>query len=754
MIQSQLKTRKKSRLDRQVLQDSPPTQSPTTSITPTMNNDGQKSVTAKSVSSETTPKVSTPSYPFPNMGHRISFSMSPTGFGPQDRTLPSGTVTPQSVAFLPPGTNTATPCENSDFPSPNLYELALLLYSEPGLDAFWSNLVTIMREYFRAERVSLALPTDLTDLENTPWGQKASFNEADDDDLSLTYMEENEGPFGGFYRNPVSHESHEGSRPQLIKMDSEISDGMRSLNIESDASGVFSPVTVEFERNTALGTDSTQWADAQEFLEESNHQVNENTSSFVDASEDGMQGKVFQTLQPLSYEAEALIDDSGINRVLERGKTVVLSREYTDIQTKWERIAAEREAKARLKREQALAQVSAELVQTPSMMTPGPGGPINNTDKPRLGRSQSQRKRFPFSTTDDFQLRFNKRAKSPSRGASYEEFEQAPSSPWSQSPAPSPAIRQDPSENPFFTLPKVDEDSFNPTIRSPEYSSTEQVHAIGMESATTVIHIPLVHPSSMKSNLSNGPKSTSSSNDIKEIDSKAPIAILSILSSVIPFPSNLVHSLTHLAPFIATAFASSQAFTNAAMQLNHFQYRHTRSFTGRSSMRDSPMGRDSSIISLTSPSECTKSSPSNSLVTTPNVDQGPSSFSSTQQNQDQRSPANSPLPSTMPGDSYFTSRQRKMETKRRLNSTTPSGAIATDPNQNSSSPLKSTFPKQSTRFVSDEVGNRMLSRPTMSRMISEVMSTSSDNKPMIESNIGSSPTHFTFDNMYIANVFF
>ena len=33
-----------------------------------------------------------------------------------------------------------------------------------------------MSEAFGAERASLALPGDITDLENVPWGQKATFN--------------------------------------------------------------------------------------------------------------------------------------------------------------------------------------------------------------------------------------------------------------------------------------------------------------------------------------------------------------------------------------------------------------------------------------------------------------------------------------------------------------------------------------------------------------------------------------------------
>jgi len=51
---------------------------------------------------------------------------------------------------------------------------------------------------------------------------------------------------------------------------------------------------------------------------------------------------------------------------------------------------------------------------------------------------------------------------------------------------------------------------------------------------------------------------------------KAPIAILSILSPVIPYPRNLIHSLSHFAPLAATAFSLAQGHANVLNQLTHF----------------------------------------------------------------------------------------------------------------------------------------------------------------------------------------
>ena len=46
-----------------------------------------------------------------------------------------------------------------------------------------------------------------------------------------------------------------------------------------------------------------------------------------------VRGRVFSSLLPLACEADALLDETGVSRVLQRGKTVVLSREYRDVKS-------------------------------------------------------------------------------------------------------------------------------------------------------------------------------------------------------------------------------------------------------------------------------------------------------------------------------------------------------------------------------------------------------------------------------------
>src|SRR5437762_12235870 len=56
-------------------------------------------------------------------------------------------------------------------------------------------------------------------------------------------------------------------------------------------------------------------------------------------------------------------------------------------------------------------------------------------------------------------------------------------------------------------------------------------------------------------------------------DKRTPIALLSILSPLIPYPSNLVHSLTYLAPHLATSFSLSRHYTNIEAEAAGLQHR-------------------------------------------------------------------------------------------------------------------------------------------------------------------------------------
>lgn len=72
----------------------------------------------------------------------------------------------------PPHESMGTP----DYSIPDLYELILSLNKDCGFEPFFNNLVGILNDHFGAQRVSIALPNDPTDIINIPWGLKALWN--------------------------------------------------------------------------------------------------------------------------------------------------------------------------------------------------------------------------------------------------------------------------------------------------------------------------------------------------------------------------------------------------------------------------------------------------------------------------------------------------------------------------------------------------------------------------------------------------
>jgi PAS domain S-box-containing protein len=621
-----------------------------------------------------------PAYPFPPMrsmsSASIGASFNSPGAGPLDKLLPSGTPTPATVAFHPLGSQPASTCENPEFPSPNMYELTLLLHSEPGVEAFWSNVVNIATTCYKAERVTLAVPSDSTDLENTPWGQKATFNVADDDRFSLTYMGNDQhrvgDPDGGEYSEEedgsqgVAIPKEEEPPPNIcvdkdsgqMELRNEMNEETDPVPIDTSPDPPFGPVTVGIHDIQADAASNSDWIsvtsglspgeDVPEpptVLSEMDIQEGREQAERAFKGGDGpTRGTVFPMLQPLNYEADALLDETGVSRVLQRGKTVVLSREYRDIKTHLE------------EKEKRRKDVQSAKTTSPAKSKPtiGPGkldlptSPFAVPSQFLAGKGRRRRKKmqlpkdsYPhnpvsqYYSTQQHLHHVKSRSNSPTRYSSYEEYEQPISSPWSQSPAPSPAPRPDPSENPFFTIqPKVDEETFNPAAQSPVYSAQEPVNAIGCESSWTVIHIPLVHPSqsrgpnqsaaSAMDSAFSSPKRQMLGSTVTALEdigkqSKKPIAILSMLSPVIPYPSNLIHSLSHFAPLVATAYSLASSHTNVLNQLNSLRkMRAARrpQMPRQVSYMTDLRSQETLLGSVTSPSE-SSSAPTISNVTSP-----------------------------------------------------------------------------------------------------------------------------------------
>jgi PAS domain S-box-containing protein len=566
-------------------------------------------------------------------GHRPFTSLSPTvGAGNfkessqrQEGTgSEAGTPAALNTTFMPPGFAPSESALDSQYPTPNLYDLVLLLNLEPGLHAWWNALSRLMVEFYGAERMSLALPTDAGELENVPWGQKATFNLAGPPHLNIQLRQNNEQEHVKVHdhkhsqaplRNALedtqntSPKQTSGTRPALMLRHSyggyeretpepfglpPASPGLYirphgPLRTKSHASHLMTSVETRTPEDGTkpgkLSTITTEGA-GKDFLSFSDSEF----SSVPPEQDTAPFFQVLTVLRALNFEAHALLEASSVNRVLDRCKLVALTRDYSNSPSRRQSAATSKEPSVSVPTTKEAAQ--SELASTTGKSKPVGKGMIGH-DHLRGGKSLPN----------------------------YEEYEQFPCSPWAQSPAPSPAVQADAEKNPFFTETNVDEESFRPPATSPDYSTSGQVEAIGIDKASTIIHIPLIHPR-LSSNLPfrHGNRKTSSPSATLPSDraaeghtsplKKSPIAILSFSMPTVPYPQNLVSSLQLFAPHLATSFEIAQQYTIAYQQNENFQQRRSTTY-GLGTSADDSLGDlieadiDVSIdsTSLTSPSD-------------------------------------------------------------------------------------------------------------------------------------------------------
>lgn len=558
--------------------------------------------------------------------------------------------------------------EDPQYPSPNLYDLVLLISSEPGLSAWWNIVTTIMRDWYGAERATLAVPADTSDIENVPWGQKTTYNVAGPTETRQTPP--GQEPAVSKVQQPELEDSpkqesdsgssavslNPGKRPKLESRHSFAGHERQRRDISSENKGSGAPVRPRGPLRTAshappanartehplrqVAPASLDGSPVSNKMPPSDPPFKEQPSfsdpDFSSVGDDmptGPYAAVFSILRALDHESDALIDNSGVNRVLERGRLVTLTRDYSST------LAASKKSS--------------------DSKSSDPKSEEHSSKSSTLHTASSSAETQKISSVRSRTGNAVRRQSLEHDATHYEEYEQFPSSPWAQSPAPSPAIQADPSNNPFFTAASVDEETFNPTSSSQDYSQYGQVEAIGVDKASTVTHIPLVHPllsqlmqplnpnAALHTPTTPG-QSTGDSrptpSEQGDFQRKAPIAILSILSSTVPYPQNLTNSLKLLGPHLATSFSNAWQYSNAHRQATNAQHRHSLSGhqVGFAPMSDPDrLGNlmhldiddmpSSTADSVTSPSDYSgrsKHSPGGSIGGTPGWDPAAVGFSS------------------------------------------------------------------------------------------------------------------------------
>lgn len=541
----------------------------------------------------------TPSYPFPTIPntprawpspfHQPFTTLSPTQTAmyqkdvatPRDLVTSEGsTPAASNTPFAPAGMRESPLAHDPRYPTPSLYDLVLQLNAEPGLPAWWHCVTVMLQECYGAQRATLAVPADTSDIENVPWGQKTTFNSNNGHPEPLgdaqpasqpptqaeqtgretvtvsTSAPSSPGPeqrpslysrhsFAGHEQQGVQ-DSREPARASLARPHGPrrtVSHAPHSVARDHPLRQV-SPASFDGTSHPPMATPA----------KESTFSDPDFSSIGGDAGNTPPTG-VFPVLRALDHEPDALIDNTGVSRVLERGRLVTLTRDYTPSLPTPRRSSEHEHSKA-----------ESNKPSQKHATTSAPEAPSGQRQRRGSGRGTK------LTPPDSGEQRI---------GPRYEEYEQFPTSPWAQSPAPSPAIQHDETEeNPFFTASNVDEDSFNPRSTSEDYSRYEVVEAIGIDKASTVTHIPLIHPTLSQPMHSTEPatpykppspgKATesiqSSTPPNEQIERRAPIAILSFLSPIVPYPRNLTNSLKLLGPHLATSFSNAWQYTSMQAQ--------------------------------------------------------------------------------------------------------------------------------------------------------------------------------------------
>ncbi|KAF2770404.1 hypothetical protein EJ03DRAFT_67127 [Teratosphaeria nubilosa] len=538
--------------------------------------------------------VHTPSYPFPYVPgtprwsssfHQPFTTLSPTTsmYPSADSETPGkastgvasgGSTLAATVQDFMPASKAGDAAEDPRYPTPSLYDLVLSLNAEPGLEQWWEAVTSIMHEQYRAERVTLVMPLDPTDIENVPWAQKATFSMNGREEFvpHRTVLEQT----SHVSRPDIAFRAPSTDAPQDFQMQKLHPERLRPRleSRHSYAGHIRDPQTATLETVTKsgarpLGPQRTvthapgmpggigpgrvpprRLPSATNFRNAS--LTDPDFSSVAGGFDAGPYSEVFDRMRALDHEARPLIEPGGVNRVLERGRVVTITRDYTPDSSESNNSRASNHN---------------ESGETPAADT----------------RMEFGDYRRVFATENASAFRRD-----------YEEYEQYPASPWAQSPAPSPAIQADEETNPFFASEEQQvEDSFNPTTNTPkDYRQYTQVDAIGVDRASTIIHIPLVHPilsqpmQSLRMRQSADRPGPPKRSNTVDLERKAPIAILSVLSETVPYPPNFTRSLKLLAPHLATSLAIQQHFPTQHAQAVTLRHRRT---TSGHNVNDAPM---------------------------------------------------------------------------------------------------------------------------------------------------------------------
>ena len=497
----------------------------------------------------------------------------------------------------------AQPPEKISSSALNPFDIAVQIQTEPGLLGWWKQTTSVLRESFLADRATLSVPSDGTEIENVPWAQLATFNIDNEENVSQMAMDagSSRSSLSEILAQDTSATDKRRERDSRTSIQASSLAGSPSLatrpKLESRHSYAGYPIKyhaihpenssspISFKRPRATRTRSqvssggvTRSRATAELKAEQLKRYDSEQSHQGPLSDDTVQssggnfGKVLDVLQPLDAEAEPLITPAGIVKVLNNSGATVLTRKYVDVG-----------------KEGSLARTSEGPVSSSKKSSP-----VQRTSTDQLSRMKlhAYQRNSTSSTIRNSKGmgKYDAPVRSQGNNSTYEDYEQIPGTPWAQSPSPSPAGLVEPDENPFFTDAWVVNEAFKKHPPPHEYGSAKPIEAIGLDRSDTVLQIPLVHPSASLSqpqqshHLREDRRSTIDKIVLDdhgrklphERQRKVPLAILSILAPAIPYPANLVEALNRLSPVLATTFYAARQHSNLQKEVLGLSQRRAR----------------------------------------------------------------------------------------------------------------------------------------------------------------------------------
>ena len=482
---------------------------------------------------------------------------------------------------------------------PNLFEIAVQVQTEPGLSGWWKQVVHVLQETFQAERASLAVPSDSTEIENVPWAQLASFNVEEEDSFSQiatdarslqsslsevlaldtsTSDRRQEGETSTSLRtSPYSGSFSVATRPKLESRHSYAGYPVKYQAIHPDPTS--HPTSLKRPRAARTGSQASAGGNRFRPVVEPHPEPlkrYDTESSFggplsddTSPSGSGPGGRILDVIQPLDMEPDALITAAGIVKVLSHRSAIVLTRKYLD---PGENPRAQPPATATVGKRGTQSQKAANEASSRPKLASRQRSSTGSKHSAALNRTD-----YPLPSQD--------------QPCTYEDFEQLPGTLWAQSPAPSPAALADPDDNPFFNDGSTVKEAFRKDPPEHKYGSGKQIEAIGLDRSSSIIQIPLIHPSTT---LSRPQRSHRFREDRRAKDGKTlraaswrqpsserkrkvPLAVLSVLAPAVPYPAELADALDQLSPILATSFYAARQHTNLQNEVFGLSQRRARS---------------------------------------------------------------------------------------------------------------------------------------------------------------------------------